>query len=166
MYRKLYLLLDKQPPIPFSPPSPSPPPKSRSPSPFTETMRVVKGETSSRQSYQRSAKGNVSILEASPEGKYIVLENTHRSKEENIGEWKLKRRIDVVYTLPHNFVLRPMARLKIWARNQGGLHAPPDQLVYDGEESFGVGSNVHTILYNKEGEERAACIQRSSQTAA
>lgn len=27
----------------------------------TETMRVIKGETSSRQSYQRSAKGNVSI---------------------------------------------------------------------------------------------------------
>jgi intermediate filament protein if len=136
----------------------------------TETMRVVKGETSSRQSYQRSAKGNVSILETSPEGKYIVLENTHRSKEENIGEWKLKRRIDgkrdIVYTIPQNFILRPMARLKIWARNQGGLHAPPDQLVYDGEESFGVGSNVHTILYNKEGEERAACTQRSSQTAA
>jgi len=98
MYRKLYLLLDKTPPVPFSPPSPSPPPsKSRSPSPLTETMRVVKGETSSRQSYQRSAKGNVSILEASPEGKYIVIENTHRSKEENIGEWKLKRRIDGLF---------------------------------------------------------------------
>jgi hypothetical protein len=97
MYRKLYLVLDKQPPIPFSPPSPSPSPplKSQTSSlPFTETMRVVKGETSSRQSYQRSAKGNISILETSPEGKYIVLENTHRSKEENIGEWKLKRRID------------------------------------------------------------------------
>jgi intermediate filament protein if len=45
-----------------------------------------------------------------------------------------------------------MARLKVWARNQGGLHAPPEQLIFDGEESFGVGSNVHTILYNKEGE--------------
>ncbi|KAL3088013.1 hypothetical protein niasHS_009299 [Heterodera schachtii] len=44
----------------------------------TETMRVVKGETSSRQSYPRSAKGNVSILETSPVGKYVVLENTHR----------------------------------------------------------------------------------------
>lgn len=101
MYRKLYhLLLDNEPPIPCSPPSPSSPPISRSPSPsFTETMRVVKGETSSRQSYQRSAKGNVSILETSPEGKYIVLENTHRSKEENIGEWKLKRRIDGLFQL-------------------------------------------------------------------
>uniref|UniRef100_A0A183BLV9 IF rod domain-containing protein n=1 Tax=Globodera pallida TaxID=36090 RepID=A0A183BLV9_GLOPA len=136
----------------------------------TETMRVVKGETSSRQSYQRSAKGNVSIPETSPEGKFVVLENTHRSKEEAIGEWKLKRRIDgkreIVYTLPANFVLKPMARLKVWARNQGGLHAPPDQLIFDGEESFGVGSNVHTILYNREGEERATHIQRSSQTAA
>lgn len=48
-------------------------------------MRVVKGETSSRVSYTRSAKGNVSIHETSPEGKFIILENTHRSKEEPIG---------------------------------------------------------------------------------
>lgn len=119
-------------------------------------MRVVKGETSSRQSYSRSAKGNVSINETSPEGKYIVLENTHRAKEENIGSWKMKRKIDnkreIVYTLPQDFILRPGKTLKVWARNQGGTHNPPDQLVYDGEETFGVGSNIYTILYNKEGE--------------
>lgn len=45
-------------------------------------MRVVKGETASRQSFQRSAKGNVSIHEASPDGKFIVLQNTHRAKDE------------------------------------------------------------------------------------
>ncbi|KAE9555836.1 hypothetical protein FO519_000921 [Halicephalobus sp. NKZ332] len=135
----------------------------------TETMRVVKGETSSRQSHSRSAKGNVSIHETSPEGKFIILENTHRSKEESIGEWKLKRKIDgkreIVYTLPHDFVLRPGATLKIWARNQGGYHNPPEQIIFEGEDTFGVGSNVQTILYNKEGEERATHIQRSSQTA-
>jgi intermediate filament protein if len=135
----------------------------------TETMRVVKGETSSRQSYSRSAKGNVSIHETSPEGKFIVIENTHRGKEENIGEWKLKRKIDnkreIVYTLPKDFILHPSATLKIWARNQGGLHSPPEQLVFEGEDTFGVGSNVQTILYNREGEERATHIQRSSQTA-
>uniref|UniRef100_A0AC34QHE3 Intermediate filament protein n=1 Tax=Panagrolaimus sp. JU765 TaxID=591449 RepID=A0AC34QHE3_9BILA len=135
----------------------------------TETMRVVKGETSSRQSYSRSAKGNVSIHETSPEGKFIVLENTHRAKEENIGEWKLKRKIDgkreIVYTIPKDFILRPMSTLKIWARNQGGFHNPPEQLIFEGEESFGVGANVQTILYNREGEERATHIQRSSQTA-
>ncbi|CAJ0608933.1 unnamed protein product [Cylicocyclus nassatus] len=135
----------------------------------TETMRVVKGETSSRSSYTRSAKGNVSIQDPSPEGKYVVLENTHRSKEEPIGEWKLKRKIDgkreIVYTLPHDFILRAGKSVKIWARGQGGTHNPPESLVFDGEDSFGVGSNVQTILYNKEGEERATHIQRQSQSA-
>ncbi|XGW35518.1 hypothetical protein V3C99_019052 [Haemonchus contortus] len=131
----------------------------------TETMRVVKGETASRQSFQRSAKGNVSIHEASPDGKFIVLQNTHRAKDESIGEWKLKRRIDgkreIVYTLPKDFVLRAGKSVKIFARNQG-VASPPDQLVYDGEDSFGSGNSVQTILFNKEGEERATHIQRQS----
>lgn len=80
-------------------------------------MRVVKGETSSRTSYTRSAKGNVSIQETSPDGKFIVLENTHRSKEELIGEWKLKRKIDgkreIVYTLPRDFILKPSKTVKV-----------------------------------------------------
>ena len=82
-----------------------------------ESTRVLRGEKSSRQSYQRSAKGNVSILEASPDGKYIVLENTHRSKEEPIGEWKLKRRVDgrrdIVFTFPRDFLLRPGKTVKV-----------------------------------------------------
>lgn len=41
---------------------------------------------------------------------------------------------------------------QIWSRGQGGVHAPPEQLIFESEESFGVGSNVQTILYNKEGE--------------
>ncbi|ETN82639.1 intermediate filament tail domain protein [Necator americanus] len=131
----------------------------------TETMRVVKGETASRQSFQRSAKGNVSIHEASPDGKFIVLQNTHRAKDESIGEWKLKRRIDgkreIVYTLPKDFVLRAGKSVKIFARNQG-VSSPPDQLVYDGEDTFGSGNSVQTILFNKEGEERATHIQRQS----
>lgn len=96
------------------------------------------------------------MQETSPEGKFIVLENTHRAKEENIGEWKLKRKIDgkreIVYTIPKDFILLPMGTLKIWARNQGGFHNPPEQLIFEGEETFGVGSNVQTILYNREGE--------------
>lgn len=83
----------------------------------TETMRVVKGETSSRTSYSRSAKGNVSIQETSPEGKFIVLENTHRNKEEPVGEWKLKRKIDgkreIVYTIPKDFVLHGGKSVKV-----------------------------------------------------
>lgn len=133
----------------------------------TESMRVVKGETATRTSFQRSAKGNVSISECNAEGKFIVLENTHRSKEEALGEWKLKRKLDgkreIVYTMPKDYVLKPGKTVRIWARNQGGKHNPPDELLFDGEDSWGVGQNVQTILYNKEGEERATHIQRASQ---
>ncbi|VDN50709.1 unnamed protein product [Dracunculus medinensis] len=122
----------------------------------TDTLRVMKGETASRTSFQRSAKGNVSIQDASPDGKFILLENTHRSKEEFIGDWKLKRKIDgkreIVYTFPRDFVLRPGKFVKIWARGQGGVHSPPDQLIFEGEDTFGSGSNVQTILFNREGE--------------
>ncbi|KAI6188695.1 Cytoplasmic intermediate filament protein [Aphelenchoides besseyi] len=132
----------------------------------SESMRVLRGETSSRHSYQRSAKGNVSISEAAPDGRYVILENTHRAREEYIGEWKLKRiidnRRDIVYTFPRDFVLAPGKSVKISARNQGVL-SPPDQLIFNEEDSFGVGSHVQTILYNTQGEERATLIQRSSQ---
>lgn len=124
----------------------------------TETMRVVKGETSSHQAFSKTAQGNVSIKATSHEGKFVVLENTHRSKEEPIGEWKLKRKIDnkreILFTFPKDFVLLPLTSVKIWARNQGGVHNPPNELVFDGEETFGVGNNVDTILYNVQGEVR------------
>lgn len=80
-------------------------------------MRVLKGETSSRTSYSRSAKGNVSIQETSAEGKFVVLENTNRNKEEPIGEWKLKRKIDgkreIIYTIPKDFVLHGGKSVKV-----------------------------------------------------
>jgi intermediate filament protein if len=132
-----------------------------------EGTRVISGDVATRTSFQRSAKGNVSILECDPQGRFISLENTHRAKEENLDNWKLKRRIDnakeLVYTLPPSFILRGGARVKIWARNQGGRHDGTSELIFDGEDNWGTGSNVSTILYNKEGEERATHIQRSSQ---
>uniref|UniRef100_A0A8R1DH11 Uncharacterized protein n=1 Tax=Caenorhabditis japonica TaxID=281687 RepID=A0A8R1DH11_CAEJA len=132
----------------------------------TETMRVVKGEHSSRTSYQRSAKGNVAIQETSPEGKFVILENTHRAKEEPLGDWKLKRKIDgkreIVFTFPSDYILHPLKTVKIFARGQG-IANPPDVLLFDADDTFGVGANVQTILYNNKGEERATHIQRQSQ---
>lgn len=131
----------------------------------SETTKVPEEEAKSRTSFQRSAKGNVSIVEASPEGKFVILENSHRSKEEPIGEWKLKRKVDgkqeITYTLPSGFILKPGKTVKVWGRDQGGTHNPPEELVFDGECSFGTGSNVQTVLFSKEGEERATYIQRS-----
>ncbi|MCP9265027.1 Intermediate filament tail domain protein [Dirofilaria immitis] len=115
----------------------------------TEMMRVTKGEAASRTSFQRSAKGNVSIQETSADGIFIIIQNTHRAKEESIGEWKLKRKIDGKKEIIYTFL--------IVARGHG-ISSPPDQLVFDGEDSFGYGSNVHTILYSRDGEERATSL--------
>jgi len=40
--------------------------------------QVVKGEMSAKTTYQKSAKGPVSIAECSPDGKSITLENVGR----------------------------------------------------------------------------------------
>jgi intermediate filament protein if len=133
----------------------------------TESTRNVRGESSTRTTFQRSAKGNISIAEADADARYIVIENTHRSKEENIGEWKLKRKIDgrkeIVYTFPPNTVVRAGRSCKVWARDQGGSFNPPFELIFDGENSWGVGMNVVTSLINRDGEERANHTQRTIQ---
>ncbi|KAK5982131.1 Intermediate filament tail domain protein, partial [Trichostrongylus colubriformis] len=121
-------------------------------------MHVLKSDTSSRTPYTkyRSINGNVSIQDASKDGKYIVIENIHRSREEPIGGWKLKRKIDgkreIVYTFPADFVLKGGKSVKIWAHGQGGVHSPPESLIFEDVESFGVGSSVQTVLYNKNGD--------------
>jgi len=52
--------------------------------------------------------------------------------------------------------------VKIYARGQGSPN-PPHELVFDGEDSWGVGQNIQTVLINKDGEERATHVQKTSQ---
>ncbi|CEF59449.1 Intermediate filament protein family-containing protein [Strongyloides ratti] len=131
-----------------------------------DQKRVVKGEHTSRSGFQRSAKGNVSIIEASLNGNVITIENSNRSKAENIGNWQLKRLIggphpkEITYTFPKDFILYPLKTVKIYARNEG-VHNPPDSIVTN-EETFGTGAHVQTFLYNANGEERATFMQKSN----
>jgi intermediate filament protein if len=48
----------------------------------TESNRNIRGESSTRTTFQRGAKGNVAIAECDADAKFIVLENTHKSKVE------------------------------------------------------------------------------------
>lgn len=122
-------------------------------------------EENSRSSWQKSAKGNVSIQEVSTDGTSITLENIHRSKEENLGGWELKRRIDgkkeIFFTFPAGFILKPLKTVKILAKNKGIANGI-DLLVHQTEDSFGVGHHGETILYNRNGEERSTLIYRGS----
>ncbi|CAJ0963669.1 unnamed protein product, partial [Mesorhabditis belari] len=134
----------------------------------TDSTRNVRGEVSTKTTFQRSAKGNVTIAECDPNGKFITLENTHRTKDENLGEHKLKRKLDnrreITYSIPANTVLKAGRTMKIYARDQGGLHMPPDSLVNDAENTWGIGANVVTTLSNKDGDERATHTQKTVQT--
>jgi len=133
----------------------------------TESQRQVRGEMTSRTTFQRSAKGNIAIAECEANGKYIVIENTHRNKEENISDWKLRRKLDgrreIVYTFPPNTIIKAGRGCKIWARGQGGNFNPPHELIFDGEDSWGTGANIQTVLVNRDGEERATHTQRTIQ---
>jgi len=133
----------------------------------TESNRNVRGESSTAYRFMRSAKGNIAIAECDTEAKFVVIENTHRSKEENVGEWKLKRKIDgrkeVVFTFPPNTIIKAGKTCKIWAREAGGSYNPPHELIFDGEQDWGQGQNVVTSLINKDGEERASHTQKTQQ---
>ena len=83
-----------------------------------EVLRQSRAEKSTRTTFQRSAKGNVSIADCDADGMYITLENTHRTKEENIGEWKLHRKLDgskkeLVYTIPGGTAIKPGMTVKV-----------------------------------------------------
>lgn len=133
----------------------------------TDSTRNVRGEVQTRTTFQRAAKGNIIIPECDSNGKFIVLENTHRNKEEDISECKLKRKLDnrpdIVYTFPSNIILKPGQTIKIYAKGQGP-HNPPHSLVFEQENTWGVGANVVTTFLNKDGEERATHTQRTVQT--
>jgi intermediate filament protein if len=128
-----------------------------------EEMHIVKEEQVAHTKFERSYKGNVQFYEISREGKYIILENTSFSQDEDISEYKLVRKLDnrkeVSFTFPSHFVLKPGQSVKIWANNQGGTHNPPESLIFEHIHSWGVGQIVETSLYNKNGEERAICYQ-------
>ncbi|TMS33154.1 hypothetical protein L596_000926 [Steinernema carpocapsae] len=131
----------------------------------TDSTRNVRGEVSTKTTFQRSAKGNVTISECDPNGKFITLENTHRTKDENVGECQVRRKLDnrreIVYTIPANVTLRAGHSLKIYARDQGGVHNPPESLVFEGENTWGIGANVVTTLRNRDGDERATHTQKT-----
>ncbi|TMS35082.1 hypothetical protein L596_002552 [Steinernema carpocapsae] len=133
----------------------------------TDAHRNVRGEISTKTTFQRSAKGNVTISECDPNGKFVMLENTHRSKDENVGGCKVKRKLDnrreLVYTIPEGIVLPAGQTMKIYAAEQGGTHNPPDSLIFETENTWGIGANIVTALVNNDGEERATHTQKTIQ---
>jgi len=131
----------------------------------SQQVTVTRSEMSAKTTYQRSAKGPISITECSPDGKYIVLENTNKSKDQNLDGWMIKRKVDntpeMNFNFPKGFVLKSGKAVKVWARASGGVHKPPEEIVWNEAENWGVGSNIVTTLYSDKQEEKATHIQKT-----
>jgi len=127
-------------------------------------FRLSTAEMSSKTTFQRSAKGPVSISECSPDGKVIILENTSRNKDINMTNWVLKRRVDskeeLTFKFPPNLVLKANKLIRIWARGHGKENIPND-LVNKDVENWGMGVNVVTIVLNDVGDEKATHLQKT-----
>lgn len=133
----------------------------------TDSTRNVRGEVQTKTTFQRAAKGNINILDCDPNGKFVTLVNSHRSKDEDISGCKIKRRLDgrreISYTIPNGIVLKPDNSIKIFAAGQGGVNNPPVSLVNESEPTWGIGSTVVTTFVNRDGEERANHTQKTTQ---
>jgi len=131
-----------------------------------KVSQVVKGEMSAKTTYQRSAKGPVSVMECAADGKYIALENTAR-KDESLAGWKILRTIEgidkVEFTLPAGFVVRGNSKVKVWAKGFRGAGGPSD--IEASVQSFGVGANIITKLISPNGEEKATHVQKTIYTS-
>jgi intermediate filament protein if len=129
--------------------------------------QIVKGEMSAKTTYQKSAKGPVSIAECAADGKYITLENVGR-KDEPLGGWKLKRIIDGVdraeFTLDKNYVLKAATKAKVWAVGCKPSTAPATD-TESNQANWGVGANITTKLINQSGEDRATHVQKTIYTS-
>jgi len=131
-----------------------------------KVSQVVKGEMSAKTTYQRSAKGAVSIMECAADGKYVALENTSR-KDEALGGWRITRTIEgqekADFTFPRDFAIRGNSKVKVWAKGQRTGGNPND--IETNVSSFGVGANIITKLVNPAGEERATHVQKTIYTS-
>ncbi|XP_059165215.1 70 kDa neurofilament protein-like isoform X2 [Physella acuta] len=135
------------------------------------SMKMMRGEVSAKTTYQRTANGPVSIAEANPEGKFILLENNPSGgvrKEVNLDGWKLRRIVDKNLSKPYeytfrNFVLKPAKNVKIFARSLA-TQAGPNDLVFRDADTWGAGAEVVTTLINEKGEEKASHIQKTNYT--
>lgn len=94
----------------------------------------------------------------------IILENTSRSKDIDLTNWVIKRRVDsrdeIEYKFPDSLQLKANKTLRIWARGQGKEN-PPNDVVNDEIENWGIGVNVVTVVINDAGEEKATHLQKT-----
>lgn len=100
-----------------------------------------------------SAKGDIEIFEADPEGQYVKLHNK-TNKEVNIGGWQLVRTAgsnETSFKFHRSVKIDGNGYITVWSSDAGVTHEPPTNIVMKSQKWF-VGDNMKTILVNTDGE--------------
>lgn len=116
-----------------------------------------------RMQVQRTSKGPVGIKEISPDGKFILVENTGRRGDIDISKWQIRRKVDnepeIVFSFPSGTIIGSGRTVKVWSRGQARAN-PPNELVHDFD--WRTGDLMVTRLLSDSAEERAVYSQRAS----
>lgn len=133
----------------------------------TVPTRITQTEMQAKTTYQRNAKGPVSISECAPDGKYITLDNTSKNKDIDLSGWRIYRKVDsnaeINYVFPSGFRLNSARNMRVWSRAGASTTSQISHadIVNNAIETWGVGINVITRLFNDQGEEKATHVQRT-----
>ncbi|XP_037130235.1 lamin-A-like [Syngnathus acus] len=115
--------------------------------------------TKTRVVQHAAASGRVTVDEVDQEGKFVRLSNKS-DEDQSLAGWQLKRQVGdgdaIVYKFPHKYTLKAGATVTVWAASGGGTHAPPSDLVWKSQDSWGTGDILQTILVSAAGEEMAS----------
>lgn len=112
---------------------------------------------------KKEKKGSVGVCDASPDGKFIQLENAGANATTvDLSGWCLKRKVDnnaeVVYRFPAGASIEPGKEITVWAKAYQQHHVAND-LVSD-FENWGIGITSLSRLVNASGEEKSSFNQQ------
>lgn len=103
-----------------------------------------------------SSKGDIEILEANPDGKFVKLHNKS-NQEITVGGWQIILRAgdnETKYKFIRSAKIEPKGTVTVWSADQNKDHEPPHDLVMKGQR-WVTGDNITTTLLNFDGEEVA-----------
>jgi intermediate filament protein if len=127
-------------------------------------------EMTAKTTFRRTTKGVIAIKDCGPDGKFVRLfySSKKTKRREDLSNWKLIRTVDeqqqVAFTFPEGVIMEPegeLATIVVWAAGAKPLNASVFDLEMP-EPSWGMGANVNTVLFNQEGEEKAAHVQQTA----
>ncbi|KAL1501756.1 hypothetical protein ABEB36_007025 [Hypothenemus hampei] len=111
-----------------------------------------------------SSKGDIEIIDADPDGKYVKLHNKS-NQEVSVGGWQIWRRAgseETKFKFNRSMKIEGKGTVTVWSADLNKDHEPPHDLVMK-QQKWLVADNMSTTLLNLEGEEVAVSERIKTQ---